>query len=104
MSEEDNKIIALIRELEDEVNGLQTERDELMASLAGARYEIEDLETRIDKLEADKDASTGDLHYAADSILDCVSRPLGTLHATLPQSSEAERALIRLFDACGRNL
>ncbi len=42
------------------------------------------------------------LQAAVDDILDLIVRPPGTLDAHLPQTPEASRALMGLFDAMGR--
>lgn len=80
----------LLEELADAVNELDVE--------------VDNLKEELQELENYKAQESGDLADHIHAVLDEVSRPTGTMHACLPPSPAAERALIKLYDAVGRIL
>lgn len=75
---------------------------DLKEEIAGLKEDLAEAEEEKRKLE--ELIPPGDVVDAVDTLLDLVDRPTGSLRATLPQTPAAERALIHLFDALGRNL
>lgn len=86
----DAEACQLLEELAETVNELEGDVDALKAGV----QELENCEAQ----------ESGDLADCINAVLDEVERPLGTLHATVPPSPAAERALIKLYDAVGRTL
>ena len=80
----------LIRDTIEHIYGLQSRIDE-------CAEEIEGLEEQLEK-------HAREIADAVHPVLDLVERPVGTLHASLPPSPAAERALIALHDAVGRRI
>lgn len=74
---------------------------ELEASLESAREEISTLEDELD--QAKEKVLSDDVEDAVNAVLDEVQRPVGSFACVLPNTPASQRALMRLFDAVGRN-
>lgn len=53
--------------------------------------------------EEGQDDFDGSLEEAIENFCDICERPVGSLRFTVPQTDEADRAILALFDAIGRN-
>jgi predicted nuclease with TOPRIM domain len=79
---------------------LEGERDELKETLTQSQAEVETLEARIEELEG-RIEERADPVEAIDAFLDECERT-GPLRFDVPQSDRANRAIVRLHDAVGR--
>lgn len=97
------EIIRLRKELEngdrDRLKALEEERDELKAEINTARGEIDELEDRVKPLE---DNEHPDVIDAVDNFLYQVERPAGQFKFDVIHEPATDRAIVRLFDAVGR--
>lgn len=87
----------LLRRAAGEISYLDRQLENLESQIHACEREIHDLEYKIEDHDT---AISDDIH----TLLDLVERPTGTLHAAVPPSPAAERALIKLYDAVGRKL
>lgn len=92
--EDDDSGIALIDELETEVK-------ELKERLEATEDENDELEKRVEELE---DAQHPDAVEAIDNFLHEIERQPGQLKFDVVHGPATDRAILRLFDAAGRNL
>jgi predicted nuclease with TOPRIM domain len=81
------------------ISELEAERDELKGQLATAQDEIDGLEERIEELE---EAEHPDVIEAVDQFLYEVERPVGQFKFDVIHGPAAGLAILRLFDAVGR--
>lgn len=100
------EIIRLRKEVEGAISGdperiadLETERDELKAQLSTAEDEIEKLEGRVKELE---DNEHPDAIAAINDFLFEVERPAGQFKFDVVHGPATNRAIVKLFDAVGR--
>jgi hypothetical protein len=77
---------------------------DVLRHVSGLEVQIEECKNEIEGLEARMKEMDGEIADAVHPVLDLVERPCGTLHASLPPSPAAERALIALHNAVGRRL
>lgn len=100
------KCHSMIRSLQEAAAGgvaarileLEAERDELKERLEDAEKEISDLEESVKEFE---EKFNPDAEAAIDSFLDECERT-GPMRFDVPQSDRANRAIIALHDAVGR--
>lgn len=83
---------------------LLDEIDDFLQAKSGTRKAGDLLISAARRIEALQEAHDTELADDIHVLLDLVERPTGTLHAAVPPSPAAERALIKLYDAVGRKL
>ena len=77
---------------------LEGELEAANSAFAASNHENDDLQTKVEELEAlgAKDK--------INALLDLVERPIGTLAARLPDSPQAQAALMALYEVAGRGI
>lgn len=87
-------------------------RDNLLAEIAELRDEVASLQSSLSESEDENDKLTQEnekyrdrpeMLDAIDAFCDVVTRPTGQLVYTVPPTTEANRAILGLFDAINRN-
>ena len=81
------------------ITELENERDELKDQLKEAEAENEKLEARVEELE---EAENPDAVDAINKFLDQVERPVGQYKFDVIHGPAADRAIVGLFEAAGR--
>lgn len=97
------EIIRLRKELggidRDQIQALEEERDDLKDQIETAQKEIDELEERVKELEENEHPDVVD---AVDNFLLQVEMPVGQFKFDVIHEPATDRAIIRLFDAVGR--
>lgn len=91
--------------LERAIDNLEREVKELRAENKSLEEQLEEANSENGKLTAHNKEFSGapEMMDAIDAFCDVVDRPTGKLVYTVPQSLEANRAILGLFDAINRN-
>ena len=105
MSEREAKLEAEIENLKSEIETLKAEAEDLAAECNGLREEVSDIERDLVRTESALKKYEGitDAADAVDAFCDIVQRPVGKFVYTVPQTAEANRAILALFDSINRN-
>ena len=86
-------------DVSDQVAALEAERDELRDQLEGEQKENGELSDRVKELE---DNENPDAVSAIDLFLYEVERPVGCFNFDVVHGAAADRAILGLYDAVGR--